>query len=73
MPQLMRRLRMVAMSLTKLGILPMLANSSSMQCPSRSSTPSGLVSALHTSVSKRHWQKMLAMKENVALVSGSSR
>lgn len=54
------------------GILPMLANSSSMQCPSWSSTPSGLVSALRTSVSKRHWQKTLAMKENVALVSGSS-
>ena len=55
MLQLMRRLRMVAMSRTKLGILPMLANSSSMQCTSRSSMPSGLASAFLTRVSKRHW------------------
>lgn len=53
--QLMPRERMVATSLTKFGILPMLANSSSRQCTSRPSRPPSAWSAFLTRVSKRHW------------------
>ena len=53
--QLMPRERMVATSLTKFGILPMLANSSSRQCASRPSRPPSVWLAFLTRVSKRHW------------------
>lgn len=52
---LIRRDRMVAIRVLKLGIRPMLANSSSMQWTSRLSVPLGCESALRTRVSNRLW------------------